>query len=304
MPARVPRVSRRSSGHRRRTAVSAAAASDAVLLRSAANLFGDVDAHGTPQRCTARIRRSRNCRTGRARYRSLWVSHCRYRLLAEARTGRRGCRRSPGRSTMPSAATAPHGRRRGRRCPPRRCRSRSGRRGAQLPQLRQLDATSSQRAASWLAASSARRPGCGMDRPIRCAAPATASRAPLIVASSATACGTLAITPAPACVPDLHQERMPFTCDEFGQRQVVAGALLPARCPWMRRSRSRRARYSSPPRSARRRGGPRSASCRARCRAPGPGCRSPEGHTAARRRTPAGTVPRHRPRPRSRRWPG
>lgn len=78
---------------------------------------------------------------------------------------------------------------------------RSGRPSCSFPQDRQRAATSSQRAASWLAAMSSCRIPAGIDRPISSAAPATAVRALATVASSASWTGTPASTCAPAAEP-------------------------------------------------------------------------------------------------------
>ena len=77
----------------------------------------------------------------------------------------------------------------------------------QLPQLRHRDATSSQRAAPWLAAISSRRPavGIGAAHPLR--RPGDGGPRPSTAASPAGTCGTPASTSAPAAVPTSTRKR-------------------------------------------------------------------------------------------------
>jgi hypothetical protein len=95
-----------------------------------------------------------------------------------------------------------------------------GQASVQLPQLRHLDATSSQRAASWLAAISSRKPVSGMARPICSAAPVTAARARF------TAPSRLVGTPA---IPGVTGVPMSTVNECRRRRQLVSASRGPAR---------------------------------------------------------------------------
>ena len=132
---------------------------------------------------------------------SLWVSHCRYRLRVDVRTGP-PCRYEKSRSKQESQRSQRSA------CSPATSVTSStvvqkqvGQTIVQLPQDRQRAATSSQRAASWLPASRSRRSPSGSARLIFVAAAATAAAASSTRSTGAGSVGSCVSNSSPAGVP-------------------------------------------------------------------------------------------------------